>query len=231
MNITEITKKAGSKKPRRRIGRGNGSGQGGTAGRGHKGAGQRSGYRRTVLAEGGMFPFFRRIPKYGFNNAQFRTEYQIVNVEDLGRRFDPDAHVTAAALEEVGLIRDRAGLVKVLGDGELSKKLTVEAHRFSNSAVSKIETAGGTTKWLAPKPKKKFVKRPKWAESESKDSDKGAGDKKGKKKGDGKGKAPKSEKKAKSASGPTGDAKKASKKSPPADEKTQDEKGDSQQES
>ncbi len=206
MNITDITKKAGAKKSRRRVGRGDGSGQGGTAGRGHKGAGQRSGYRRTVLAEGGMFPFFRRIPKYGFNNAQFRTEYQIVNVDDLGQRFDSDAHVTAAAMEEVGLIRDRAKLVKVLGDGELSKKLTVEAHRFSSSAVSKIETAGGTAKWLAPKPKKKFVKRLKVAEPEpeAKSSDKGK-------------KTSKPDKKAKAASKPKGDGGKADKKSTPAD--------------
>ncbi len=222
MNITEITKKAGAKKPRRRVGRGDGSGQGGTAGRGHKGAGQRSGYRRTVLAEGGMFPFFRRIPKYGFNNAQFRTEYQIVNVDDLGQRFDSDAHVTAAALEEAGLIRDRAGLVKVLGDGELSMKLTVEAHRFSSSAVSKIETAGGTAKWLAPKPKKKFVKRPKVAEPEPEPKPKPKSSGKGKK-------ASKPDKQAEAASEPKGDGGKPGKKSPPAADKGRDKKKDDSQ--
>ncbi len=166
MNITEITTRAGAHRKRKRVGRGEASGTGKTAGRGHKGAGARSGYRRTVLAEGGMFPLFRRLPKFGFNNAQFRTEYQVVNVADLEKRFEAGAHVTPAALEGAGLIRDGRSLVKVLGNGELAKKLTVEAHRFSSSAVAKIESTGGTTKWLLPKPKKKFVKRPKVAQPE-----------------------------------------------------------------
>lgn len=157
MNITDVTSFARPK--RKRVGRGKGSGSGKTCGRGHKGAGARSGYRKAVLAEGGGFPFFRRIPKYGFNNARFRTVYQIVNVEDLASRFDEGAHVSVASLEESGLIRDRNKRVKVLGDGELAKKLTVEAHRFSASATRKIEEAGGAVKWLAPRPKKKFVKR------------------------------------------------------------------------
>ena len=164
MNITEITTRAGAHRKRKRVGRGEGSGSGKTAGRGHKGAGARSGYRRTVLAEGGMFPLFRRVPKFGFNNAQFRTEYQVVNVADLEKRFEAGAHVTPAALEGAGLIRDGRSLVKVLGNGELAKKLTVEAHRFSSSAVAKIEGTGGSAKWLMPKPKKKFVKRFKVAE-------------------------------------------------------------------
>lgn len=161
MNITDITRRAGSGPSRKRVGRGRGSGHGKTAGRGHKGAGARSGHRKQSLAEGGGFPLFRRIPKYGFSNARFRTVYQVVNVADLARRFEEGGHVSTASLEEVGLIRDRKNLVKVLGNGELAKKLTVEAHRFSRTAVSKIEGAGGAVKWLAPKPKKKFVKRPK----------------------------------------------------------------------
>jgi hypothetical protein len=106
-----------------------------------------------------MFPLFRRLPKYGFSNVQFQTVYQVVNVADLESRFDDGGHVTAAALEESGLVRDRAGLVKILGDGELKKKLTVEAHRFSASAVAKIEGSGGSVKRLGPQPKKRFVKR------------------------------------------------------------------------
>lgn len=159
MNITDVTQFA--KPKRKRVGRGKGSGSGKTSGRGHKGAGARSGYRATTLAEGGGFPLFRRIPKYGFNNARFRTVYQVVNVDDLARLFENGSTVTAASMEEHGLIRDRCKRIKVLGDGELDKKLTVEAHRFSASAVRKIEDAGGGVKWLAPKPKKKFIKRPK----------------------------------------------------------------------
>jgi len=160
MNITEITTRAGAHRRSKRVGRGESSGHGKTAGRGHKGAGARSGHRRTVLAEGGMFPLFRRLPKYGFNNANFRTSYQIVNVADLEKRFEPGGHVTPATLEGVGLIRDGKALVKVLGNGELVKQLTVEAHRFSASAAAKIEGVGGEAKWLMPKPKKRFVKRP-----------------------------------------------------------------------
>ncbi len=161
MNITEITKKAGANPKRKRVGRGEGSGSGKTSGRGHKGAGARAGRKNMPLAEGGMFPLFRRLPKFGFNNAQFRVVYRVVNVGDLDARFDADGRVTPAALEVAGLIRGTGQPVKVLGDGDLKKKLHVEAHRFSASAASKIESAGGSLKWLAPKPKKKFVKRPK----------------------------------------------------------------------
>ncbi len=160
MNVTEITRRVGAKKTRKRVGRGNGSGSGKTCGRGHKGLGQRSGATRRGLAEGGMFPLFRRLPKVGFNNAQFRKEFQIVNLGDLEARFDDGEHVTAASLEEAGLIRDREDRVKILGEGELKKKLTVDAHRFSASAATKIEALGGTVQWLTPKPKKKFVRRP-----------------------------------------------------------------------
>lgn len=178
MNITDITKKAGGHRKRKRVGRGEASGSGKTCGRGHKGAGARSGASKESLAEGAVFPLFRRLPKYGFNNAQFRTIYQVVNVADLDTRFDDGAHVTAAALELVGLIRDRKDRVKILGNGELKRKLTIEAHRFSSSAVSKIEMAGGTVTRLGPQPKKKFVKR---AEPYVKASAKTKGEKKGKK--------------------------------------------------
>ena len=93
-------------------------------------------------------PFFRRIPKRGFNNAQFRKEYQIVNVSALENRFEDGAKVTAAVLEEAGLIRDAGRLVKILGTGEISKKLDVEANRFSTSAAMKITRAGGQIKTI-----------------------------------------------------------------------------------
>ncbi len=160
MNITDITRKAGAHPKRKRVGRGEGSGLGKTSGRGHKGAGARAGRKNMPLAEGGMFPLFRRLPKFGFNNAQFRVAYRLVNVGDLEARFEADGHVTPAALELAGLIRGAELPVKVLGDGDIKKTLHVEAHRFSASAVSKIEAAGGTVKWLAPRPKKKFVRRP-----------------------------------------------------------------------
>lgn len=162
MNITEITKKAGAKPPRKRVGRGEGSGWGKTAGHGHKGQNARSGgsSERGLLSEGGVFPLFRRIPKVGFNNKNFAVRYQVVNVSDLDKRFDNGAHVTAAALWEAGLVRDAKAPVKVLGDGAIGKKLTVEAQRFSADAAKKIESAGGKVTRLGPQPKKKFVKRP-----------------------------------------------------------------------
>lgn len=162
MNITTITTRAGAKPKRKRVGRGHGSGHGKTSGRGHKGQGARSGggtSARGLLSEGGVFPLFRRLPKVGFNNYHFRTEYQVVNLSDLETRYEDGGHVTAASLEEAGLIRNRKNPVKILGDGELKKKLTVEAERFSASAARKIESAGGTVKRLGAQPKKKFIKR------------------------------------------------------------------------
>lgn len=160
MNITDITTRAGAHTRRKRVGRGEGSGMGKTSSRGNKGAGARSGGKKGGMYEGGVFPLFRRVPKVGFNNKNFRTEYQVVNVGTLNASFDDGAHVTAALLHERGLIRDPAAPLKVLGDGELTKKLSVESHRFSASAASKIEARGGTLKRLGPQPKKKFVKRP-----------------------------------------------------------------------
>ena len=164
MDITQITTAAGAHQRRKRVGRGESSGHGKTCGRGNKGQKARAGSKRVRLGEGGMFPLFRRLPKFGFNNALFRKEYQVVNVADLNERFDNGGHVTAAALQVAGLIRSQAAPVKVLGDGELKKKLAVEAHRFSASAVAKIEGAGGSVSWLGPKPKKRFVRRPKVVE-------------------------------------------------------------------
>lgn len=160
MNITQITTRAGARPKRKRVGRGEGSGLGKTSGRGHKGEGSRSGGLKGKLYEGGVFPLFRRVPKVGFNNANFRTEYQVVNVCDLNDRFKDGDHVTAPMLCEMGLIRDEKAPVKILGDGELKKKLTIEAQRFSARALQTIEKAGGTVKKLGPQPKKKFIKRP-----------------------------------------------------------------------
>lgn len=161
MNITDITKKAGANPRRWRVGRGEGSGSGKTSGRGHKGSGARAGSRKFELYEGGMFPFYRRIPKFGFSNVLFRKDYQVVNISAIEARFDNGAHVTPASLKEAGLVSDAAKPVKILGDGEIKKKFTVDAHRFSGTASKKIEAAGGKVNWLGPRPKKKFVKRPK----------------------------------------------------------------------
>jgi len=198
MNITEITTRAGARPKRKRVGRGPGSGLGKTSGYGHKGQGSRSGSRgeRGLLSEGGVFPLFRRLPKVGFNNKNFRTEYQVVNLRDLETRCESGSHVTAASLETLGLIRDRTAPVKILGEGEIQKKLTVEAQRFSASAVKKIEAAGGTIKRLGAQPKKKFVKRPAWLKAkEAKDAENAEGTAKGKaggkkEKGDKSAKAP-----------------------------------------
>jgi large subunit ribosomal protein L15 len=143
MNITEITTSAGRDKRRKRVGRGESSGKGKTCGRGHKGAGSRSGARSFKLKEGGQMPAFRRMPKRGFSNAEFRTEYSVVNVGSLDARFADGTHVTAEALVEAGLIRNTRRPVKILGHGELGKKLLVDAAKFSASAQDKIQAQGG----------------------------------------------------------------------------------------
>ena len=182
MNITEITSRVRPTPPRKRVGRGEGGGWGKTSGRGNKGAGARAGHRNRFPPEGGAFPFFRRIPKVGFNNFHFRTEYQIVNVSDLEARFDNGAHVTAATLFVEGLINDQTRPVKILGDGEIKKKLTVEAQRFSGEAEKKLTAAGCKITKLGPQPKKKFVHRlpakpVKAAEGEAEGADKAKGKK------------------------------------------------------
>lgn len=149
MNLTEITKKAGGHRRRRRVGRGRSSGCGKTSGRGHKGAGSRSGNSRRGMAEGGQMPTFRRLPKRGFSNALFRKVYSVINVADLEQRFEAGAHVTPTALVEAGLIRNLKYPVKVLGEGELTKKLTVDAAKFSGKAEEKIKGAGGEARVVA----------------------------------------------------------------------------------
>jgi large subunit ribosomal protein L15 len=141
----------GSRKQRKRIGRGEGSGYGKTSGRGHKGAGARSGNKRRVRFEGGQNPIHMRMRKLrgptmkkSMPFEKFRTRTQPVNLRDLEERFDSGAEVTPDSLREARLATRRDVPVKMLGDGELSKPLTVHAHRFSKSAREKIEAAGGT---------------------------------------------------------------------------------------
>lgn len=154
MMIHEITSKVGRYKARKRVGRGEGSGHGGTSGRGHKGARSRSGWSARFGFEGGRLPYFRQFPKRGFSNEVFRVAYQIVNVQQLDERFDDGATVNAAALVQAGLIRNADAPVKVLGQGNLTKKLAVTAAKFSGSAREKIEAGGGTAtevvkqKWI-----------------------------------------------------------------------------------
>jgi large subunit ribosomal protein L15 len=140
----------GSRKQRKRIGRGEGSGTGKTAGRGHKGAGARSGNRRRVRFEGGQNPIHMRMRKLrgptmkkSMPFEKFRTKTQPVNLRDLEQRFDDGAEVTPDSLREAGLATRRDVPVKVLGQGDLGKALTVHAHGFSKSAREKIEAAGG----------------------------------------------------------------------------------------
>ncbi len=144
MELADITSKAGAHTKRKRVGRGRGSGHGKTSGRGHKGLGQRAGGSTRRLTEGGQMPLFRRIPKRGFSNAPFKIEYDIVNVCDLDELFSNGDEITKQTLVKVGLLRNDRVLVKILGDGDLAKKLTVLADRFSKSAKEKITAAGGT---------------------------------------------------------------------------------------
>ena len=144
----EITTVAGKYKARKRIGRGNGSGSGKTAGRGHKGAHSRAGFSRKRFHEGGQMPLFRRIPKRGFSNYDFATRYEIVNVSQLDR-FEEGTVVNAEQLCKVGLVSGTDCKVKVLGNGELTKKLEVVACKFSKSAEEKITNCGGQAKIVA----------------------------------------------------------------------------------
>lgn len=143
MKLHELSPAKGSKRARKRIGRGPGSGTGKTAGRGHKGQRSRSGYSQRLGFEGGQMPLTRRVPKRGFTNI-FRVRYQVVN---LARLTELEGEVTPELLVENGLVRS-GHPVKVLGDGEISTALKVQAHKFSSSARAKIEAAGGSCEVL-----------------------------------------------------------------------------------
>jgi large subunit ribosomal protein L15 len=143
MSLHEINKGIHKHKRPNRKGRGIGSGQGKTAGRGHKGQFARSGWKALPIFQGGGSPLVRRVPKRGFTNSAALIVAEI-NVGDLEELFDAGASITPKSLIEAGIIKKRFDELKVLGDGELSKKLTVAAHRFSASAKDKIEKAGGS---------------------------------------------------------------------------------------
>lgn len=142
MNENDVHRGVTKNKRRKRIGRGIGSGNGKTAGRGYKGARSRSGYSRKPTFQGGTMPLVRRVPKRGFHN-KFALTVAAINVEDLENVFDAGAEVTPETLREAGLVKSRYDELKVLGDGQLTKKLKVSAHRFSKSAEEKIRGAGG----------------------------------------------------------------------------------------
>jgi large subunit ribosomal protein L15 len=143
MSLDNLKPAAGSKFPRKRVGRGPGSGNGKTAGRGNKGAQSRSGYSYKRGFEGGQMPLHRRVPKRGFNNKDFRTEYEVVNLDQLEARFDAGATVTPESLRTSGLVNARHARIKVLARGEVTKALTVQAHKFSGPAAEKLAAAGG----------------------------------------------------------------------------------------
>lgn len=149
MQSDEITASVGANKKRKRIGRGRGSGHGKTAGRGHKGDRSRSGFSMHPAFEGGQMPLFRRLAKRGFSNARFSERYEIVNVSQLERCFQDGDSITITQMAGAGLIRSDQSRVKILGDGELTKKLTVSAHKFSKSAEQKISSCGGTAQVMA----------------------------------------------------------------------------------
>ncbi|NMD72382.1 50S ribosomal protein L15 [Bacillus sp. DNRA2] len=143
MKLHELKPAEGSRKERKRLGRGIGSGQGKTAGKGHKGQNARSGGGVRLGFEGGQTPLFRRLPKRGFTNIN-RKEYAIVNLDVLNR-FEEGTEVTPELLLETGIISSEKAGIKVLANGSVEKKLTVKAHKFSSAAKEAIEAAGGTT--------------------------------------------------------------------------------------
>jgi large subunit ribosomal protein L15 len=147
MDLSNLKPADRSKFPKKRVGRGHGSGNGTQAGRGHKGAKSRSGFKFKRGFEGGQMPLHRRIPKRGFYN-EFRTEYAVVNLDTLAERFDAGTIITPELLREQGLIRSKGQKIKVLARGDISKKLTVRAHKFSGKAAEKIAAAGGATEVL-----------------------------------------------------------------------------------
>jgi len=142
MKLNEL-QSAPEAKVRKRVGRGPGSGLGKTSGRGQKGQKSRSGVSIPAWFQGGQSPLYRRLPKRGFNNARYREEYATINLSDLNRYFNDGDTVSPEVLKERGIIKKQLCGVKVLGNGELEKKLTIKANRFSTAAVTKIESAGG----------------------------------------------------------------------------------------
>ncbi len=161
MNLSDVNRGVHTARPRKRLGRGIGSGQGKTAGRGHKGQGSRNGVSFSPIFQGGTMPLVRRIPKRGFNN-RWAKSVVVVNVGELNEAFKAGDEVTPNALATANLVRGRYDELKVLGDGELKKKLKVSAHKFSKTATEKITQAGGDAIVLpgpAPVVKNKMKKK------------------------------------------------------------------------
>ena len=142
MKLHELKPNENAFKDRKRVGRGPGSGLGKTSGKGHKGQNARTGGGVRPGFEGGQTPLFRRLPKRGFSNSMFKTEYAVINLSDLNK-FDEGAVVTPEILKEMGIIKKQLSGIKVLGNGTLEKKITVRANKFSKNAVEKIESIGG----------------------------------------------------------------------------------------
>ncbi len=142
MNLSDINRGIKKHKKKKRVGRGSGSGHGKTSGRGHKGQGALAGWSAALIFEGGASPLIRRIPKRGFNNAFART-IAVVNLGDINEAFAAGTNVTLEVLRTKNLAKQRHDELKVLGDGEMTKKLKITAHRFSKSALEKIQKAGG----------------------------------------------------------------------------------------
>ena len=137
----KLVKPANSIKKSKRVGRGNGSGLGRTSGRGHKGAGQRSGFKHRYWFEGGQMPLYRRVPMRGFNNSNFQKSYEIVNLSKISKI--KDKNIDSEVLFKNGLISSVFAAVKILGNGDIEKAYNITASSFSESAVKKIEEAGG----------------------------------------------------------------------------------------
>ena len=152
MNLTDVIRASFPKKARKRLGRGTGSGQGKTAGRGHKGQGSRAGFSMNPLFEGGQMPLARRVPKRGFINS-FAKKVATINVGDLELLFEANETVSPSILNETGIIKERFDELKILGHGELTKALKVESHRFSKTAEDAIKRAGGNVTVLPGKKK------------------------------------------------------------------------------
>lgn len=141
MKLHELERNREAKQVRRRVGRGMGSGLGKTSGRGEKGQKARSGVSIPAQFEGGQLPLYRRLPKRGFSNYDFKIKYAVINVSDLNK-FEDGTEVTPELLHETGILKNQLDGVKILGNGVLEKKLTVKAHKFSKSAVEKLEKSG-----------------------------------------------------------------------------------------
>ena len=148
MDLSNLKPPKGATQKKKRVGRGQGSGLGKTAGRGHKGAQSRSGFKQKRGFEGGQMPLHRRVPKRGFHNP-FRVEYAVINLDVLEKQFEAGAVVTPELMRERGLVPRGTMPVKVLGRGDVAKALTVHAHKFSGTAAEKIAAAGGKAEALA----------------------------------------------------------------------------------